>query len=70
MVTHDIEEAILLSDRIAVMTPGPAATIAEVVEVNLPRPRHERDIVADPHYREVRDRLWYLLTEAFAVEAA
>jgi nitrate ABC transporter ATP-binding subunit len=65
MVTHDIEEAIFLSDRIAVMTNGPAATIGEVVEVPLARPRHEREIVADPAYREVRDRLWYLLTEAY-----
>jgi nitrate ABC transporter ATP-binding subunit len=62
MVTHDIEEAIFLSDRVAVMTNGPAATIGEVVGVPLARPRHEREIVADPTYREVRDRLWYLLT--------
>lgn len=69
MVTHDIEEAIFLSDRIAVMTNGPAATIGEVVAVPLARPRHEREIIADPAYREVRDRLWHLLTVAYA-EAA
>lgn len=69
MVTHDIEEAILLSDRIAVMTPGPAGTIGEVVDVPLARPRHEREIAADPVYREIRDRLWYLLTEAYASAA-
>ncbi|MEA2642764.1 MAG: nitrate/nitrite transport system ATP-binding protein [Chloroflexota bacterium] len=69
MVTHDIEEAILLSDRIAVMTNGPYATIGEVVQVPLDRPRHEREIVANPVYREIHDHLWYLLTEAYA-EAA
>ena len=70
MVTHDIEEAILLSDRVAVMTNGPAATIGEVVDVPIQRPRHEREIAADPVYREVRDHLWYLLTEAYREVAA
>jgi hypothetical protein len=47
------------------MTNGPAATIGEVVDVPLARPRDERELVADPVYREVRDRLWYLLTVAY-----
>ena len=38
MVTHDVDEAVLLSDRIVMMTNGPAATIGEIVEVDLPRP--------------------------------
>jgi nitrate/nitrite transport system ATP-binding protein len=70
VVTHDIDEAIFLSDRVAVMTNGPWATIGEVVDVPLPRPRDKREIIASPVYREVRDHLWYLLTEAYAGEAA
>jgi nitrate/nitrite transport system ATP-binding protein len=70
VVTHDIDEAIFLSDRVAVMTNGPWATIGEVVEVPLPRPRHRRALIADPVYREVRDHLWHLLTHAYAGEAA
>ena len=62
MVTHDIDEALFLCDRIAVMTNGPWATIGEVVDVPLARPRDRREIIADPVYREVRDHLWQLLT--------
>ena len=40
MVTHDVDEAVLLSDRIVMMTNGPAATIGEVLRVDLPRPRN------------------------------
>src|SRR5690606_24317650 len=39
MVTHDVDEAVLLSDRIVMMTNGPAATIGEILEIDLPRPR-------------------------------
>ncbi len=46
MITHDVDEAVLLSDKIVMMTNGPAATIGEVLEVNLPRPR-ERVALAD-----------------------
>jgi nitrate ABC transporter ATP-binding subunit len=70
MVTHDIEEAIFLSDRVVVMTNGPAATIGEIVDVPLARPRDEREIADDPAYRAVRERLWQLLTVAYAHEAA
>jgi nitrate/nitrite transport system ATP-binding protein len=62
MVTHDIDEALFLCDRIAVMTNGPWATIGEVVDVPLARPRDRREIIGDPVYREVRDHLWRLLT--------
>lgn len=70
MVTHDIDEAIYLSDRIVVMTNGPAATIGEILDVPLPRPRDKRAIVHDPAYADLKDRLLYLLTVAFAEEAA
>jgi len=66
LVTHDMDEAILLSDRIAVMTRGPAATIGEVIDVPLARPRDRQSILTDSTYREVRERLWYLLTVVYA----
>ena len=57
MVTHDVDEAVLLSDRIVMMTNGPAATIGEILEVNLPRPRNRLDLVADPGYVYARGEL-------------
>jgi nitrate/nitrite transport system ATP-binding protein len=69
MVTHDIDEAIYLSDRIAVMTNGPGGTIGEVVEVGLPRPRDRRGMVHLPEYADLKDHLLYLLTVAFAETA-
>jgi nitrate/nitrite transport system ATP-binding protein len=66
IVTHDIEEAIFLSDRIVVMTNGPEATIGEIIDVPIPRPRDKREIVHRPEYVEVHDRLLYLLMDAFA----
>jgi nitrate/nitrite transport system ATP-binding protein len=67
LVTHDIEEAIFLSDRVVVMTNGPESTIGEIVEVKIPRPRDKREIVHLKEYVEVHDRLLYLLMDAFAV---
>jgi nitrate/nitrite transport system ATP-binding protein len=65
MVTHDIDEAIYLSDRIVVMTNGPAATIGEIVEVPLPRPRDKRALLHTEAWTKVKERLLYLLTEAY-----
>jgi nitrate ABC transporter ATP-binding subunit len=78
MVTHDIEEAVFLSDRIVVMNNGPAATIREIEEVHLPRPRNKKDIVAMEEYKVIRDRLLSLLvdkveideTDVFKIKAA
>jgi nitrate/nitrite transport system ATP-binding protein len=67
IVTHDIEEAIFLSDKIVVMTNGPEAKIGEIIEVPIPRPRDKREIVHLKEYVEVHDRLLYLLMDAFAV---
>jgi ABC-type nitrate/sulfonate/bicarbonate transport system ATPase subunit len=67
MVTHDIEEAIFLSDRVVVMNNGPAATIKEIVDVPLPRPRNKKDIVHDPKYMEIHDRLLGLLIDKFSI---
>jgi nitrate/nitrite transport system ATP-binding protein len=54
MVTHDVDEAVLLSDRIVMMTNGPAATIGEVLRVDLPRPRNRVELVEDRHYVQFR----------------
>ncbi|MDO8903044.1 ABC transporter ATP-binding protein [Hydrogenophaga sp.] len=54
MVTHDVDEAVLLSDRIVMLTNGPAATIGEVLSVDLPRPRHRVALADDPQYQRCR----------------
>ncbi|UFH55050.1 ABC transporter ATP-binding protein [Spirosoma sp. KNUC1025] len=68
MVTHDIEEAIFLSDRVVVMNDGPEATIKEIVNIPLERPRNKKDIIHLPEYMEVHDRLLTLLTKSFSIE--
>jgi nitrate/nitrite transport system ATP-binding protein len=57
MVTHDVDEAVLLSDRIVMMTNGPAATIGDIVEVDLARPRDRLALVSDSHYHKLRGRV-------------
>ena len=54
MVTHDVDEAVLLSDRVVMMTNGPAARIGEVLEVTLPRPRERLALAHDPGFMELR----------------
>jgi nitrate/nitrite transport system ATP-binding protein len=54
MVTHDVDEAVLLSDKIVMMTNGPAATIGEVLNVQLPRPRSRVTLADDPEYLRYR----------------
>ena len=54
MITHDVDEAVLLSDRIVMMTNGPAAKIGEVLNVRLPRPRRRLDLVDDHSYNHAR----------------
>jgi nitrate ABC transporter ATP-binding subunit len=65
MVTHDIDEAIYLSDRIVVMGNGPAATIAEVIAVPLERPRDKRELMHDRTFLQIKERLLELLEEGF-----
>ncbi len=57
MVTHDVDEAVLLSDRIVMMTNGPAATIGEILTVDLPRPRERLALAHDPHYHDLRSQV-------------
>jgi nitrate/nitrite transport system ATP-binding protein len=54
MVTHDVDEAVLLADRVVMMTNGPAATIGEVLDVNLERPRDRIKLAQDPTYLRAR----------------
>ena len=68
MVTHDIEEAIFLSDRVVVMSDGPAATIKEIVDVPLPRPRNKKEIVHNADYIAIHDRLLNLLIHKFSID--
>lgn len=68
MVTHDIEEAIFLSDRIVVMHNGPAATIREIEEVHLARPRNKKDTVNQPEYIVIRERLLSLLMDKVSID--
>jgi ABC-type nitrate/sulfonate/bicarbonate transport system ATPase subunit len=70
MVTHDIDEAIYLSDRIIVMTNGPAANIGEIISVNIPRPRSRKEIIRTPQYTEIKDRLLHLLSEVYGQKIA
>ncbi len=55
MVTHDVDEALLLADRIVMMTNGPAATVGEIFAVPFPRPRHREDLLDRPDYFWLRD---------------
>ena len=61
MVTHDIDEAIFLADRVVVMTDGPAATIREVISIPLSRPREKRSVMHDPRSLELKEHLLSLL---------
>ena len=75
-VTHDVDEAILLADRIVMMTNGPRATIGEIVGVDLPRPRTRKMLLEHPDYYEYREKVLDFLeraerdTAAKATEAA
>ena len=76
MVTHDVDEALLLADRIVLMTNGPAATVGEIVTVAFARPRDRLAIIADPNYHQARKQLMSFLegdpwqTDAFPVRNA
>ncbi len=65
MITHDVDEALYMSDRIVLMTNGPAATIGEILEVPFPHPRN-RDILSElPEYRELRNHALGFLNHYF-----
>lgn len=71
MITHDVDEAVLLSDRIVMMTNGPSARIGEVLDVRLARPRKRLDLVSDRTYIAAREAVLKFLYERHRfVEAA
>ena len=71
MITHDVDEAVLLSDRIVMMTNGPSARIGEVLAIDLPRPRKRLEMAADPTYLKAREAvLRFLYERHLYVEAA
>ncbi|SDR66087.1 ABC transporter ATP-binding protein [Opitutus sp. GAS368] len=63
MVTHDVDEALFLSDRVVMMTSGPAATIGEILEIKFPRPRSRKQLLEDPGYYRLREELIGFLEE-------
>lgn len=63
MITHDVDEAVLLSDRIVMMTNGPAATVGEILDITLPRPRNRVALADDPEYHKLRQSVLSFLYE-------
>jgi nitrate/nitrite transport system ATP-binding protein len=63
MITHDVDEAVLLSDRIVMMTNGPAASIGEVLAIDLPRPRNRVVLADDPDFNNYRQQVLRFLYE-------
>ena len=66
MITHDIDEALFLADRLVMMTNGPAAGIGDVLNIDFPRPRNREDIMEDPRYYELRNTALDFLYNRFA----
>jgi len=63
MVTHDVDEAVLLSDRIVMLTNGPGSKIGRILEVDIPRPRKRLDVVEHPSYYSLRSEMIYFLNQ-------
>ena len=71
MITHDVDEAVLLSDRIVMMTNGPSASIGQILDIDLARPRNRIELVGDPAYIACRSAVLKFLYERHRyVEAA
>ena len=63
MVTHDVDEALLLSDRIVMLTNGPESHIGQIIDVEIPRPRHRMEVVNHPSYYSWRNEMIYFLNQ-------
>jgi nitrate/nitrite transport system ATP-binding protein len=70
MVTHDADEALLLSDRIVLLTNGPEAHVGQILDVNIPRPRHRLEVVNHPSYYALRNEIVYFLNQQKKVKQA
>ena len=70
MITHDVDEAVLLSDRIVMMTNGPSATVGEILDVNLPRPRNRVAMTETAEYMRCRKAVLSFLYERHGVKDA
>jgi nitrate/nitrite transport system ATP-binding protein len=66
MITHDVDEAVLLSDRIVMMTNGPSAEIGEILDITMPRPRKRLEVATTPTYIKCRQRVLEFLYERHA----
>ena len=63
MVTHDVDEAVFLSDRIVMLTNGPGAHIGNILTVDIPRPRRRMEVVKHPSYYSLRSEIIYFLNQ-------
>src|SRR6059058_214468 len=63
MITHDVDEGVLMSDRVVMMTNGPAATIGQVMDIDLPRPRNRIQLAEDKTYNHCRQEILSFLYE-------
>ena len=63
MVTHDVDEALLLSDRVVMLTNGPSSNIGQILEVNIPRPRKRLEVINHPSYYALRSEIIYFLNQ-------
>ena len=70
MVTHDVDEAVLLSDRIVMMTNGPSATIGEILDVDMLKPRNRLELAEDRQYNHLRSEVLRFLYDRHAKKAA
>jgi nitrate/nitrite transport system ATP-binding protein len=70
MITHDVDEAVFLSDRIVMMTNGPAATIGDILEIALPRPRCRTALIEEPRFNQYRQKVLDFLYSRHAARAA
>ncbi|HEY9725198.1 MAG TPA: ABC transporter substrate-binding protein, partial [Chroococcales cyanobacterium] len=63
MVTHDVDEALLLSDQVVMLTNGPESHIGQIIEVDIPRPRQRMEVVNHPSYYTMRNEMIYFLNQ-------
>jgi len=66
MITHDVDEAVLLADRVVMMTNGPAATIGEDLRIDLPRPRNRIELTEVPEFNHARHAILHFLHERYS----